>query len=295
MDVHLIDGTYELFRYFYGAPSHVTDAGEEVAAVRGVVGSMLGLVIDGATHIGIATDHVVRSFRNDLYAGYKTGEDMDPAILGQFGLLEETLGAAGFVVWPMVEHEADDAMASAARLAAADDRVGRVWICTPDKDLGQCVAGKVLQYDRRKSVRFDAAAVEEKFGVPPAAIPDYLALVGDSADGFPGLPGFGAKTAATLLARYGSVAAIPANADDWDVPVRGAAKLAATLVNQADDAALFRRIATVVDDLTLFDDVAALRWTGPTEAFAALADRLDATRLVAQAEQAQKAVAATDG
>lgn len=293
MDVHLIDGTYELFRYFYGAPSHLTDAGEEVAAVRGVAGSMLGLVIDGATHVGVATDHVVRSFRNDLYDGYKTGDDVDPAILGQFGLLEEALRAAGFVVWPMVEHEADDGMASAARLAAADDRVKRVWICTPDKDLGQSVGGKVVQYDRRKSLLFDAAAVEEKFGVPPAAIPDYLALVGDSADGFPGLPGFGAKTTAVLLARYGSIAAIPPDAADWDVPVRGAAKLAATLVERADDAALFRRIATVVDDVRLFDDVATLQWTGPTESFPAMADRLDAQRLVTQAERAQKAVATT--
>jgi 5'-3' exonuclease len=292
MDVHLIDGTYELFRYFYGAPSHVTESGEEVAAVRGVVGSMLTLVIEGATHVGVATDHVVRSFRNDLYAGYKTEEGMDPAILGQFGLLEEALAAAGFVVWPMVEHEADDALASAARLAAADQRVDRVWICTPDKDLGQCVGGKVVQYDRRKSLLVDAAAVEEKFGVPPAAIPDFLALVGDSADGFPGLPGFGAKTTAALLARYGSIVAIPADAADWDLPVRGAAKLAATLVERADDAALFRRIATVVSDLALFDDVATLRWTGPTEAFPAMAERLDAERLVAQAAKAQGVAAA---
>ena len=195
----------------------------------------------------------------------------------------------------MVEHEADDGMASAARLAAADDRVTRVWICTPDKDLGQCVGSKVVQYDRRKSLLADAAAVEEKFGVPPAAIPDYLALVGDSADGFPGLPGFGAKTAATLLARYGSIAAIPADADDWDVPVRGAAKLAATLVEQADDATLFRRIATVVDDIPLFDDVATLRWTGPTESFPAMADRLDAPRLLTQAERARKAAATATG
>ena len=283
MDVHLVDGTYELFRYFYGAPSHVTEVGEEVAAVRGVVGTVLQLIDDGATHIGVATDHVVTSFRNDLYAGYKTGEGMDPIILGQFGLLEEALESVGVVVWPMVDHEADDAMASAARSAATDDRVERVWICTPDKDLGQCVGGKIVQYDRRKEKLFDTAAVEEKFGVPPASIPDYLALVGDSADGFPGLPGFGARTAATLLARYGTIDAIPEDAADWDVTVRGATKLVATLQERAEDAVLFRRIATVVDDLELFGDVEELRWTGPTAGFTAMAERLDATRLVARA------------
>lgn len=294
MDVHLIDGTYELFRYFYGAPSHVNGDGDEIAAVRGVVGSLLSLIADGATHVGVATDHVVRSFRNDLYPGYKTDEGMDPAILGQFGLLEDALEAAGFVVWPMTDHEADDGMASAARLAAADERVTKVWICTPDKDLGQCVGGKIGQYDRRKDVRFDADAVTAKFGVSPRAIPDYLALVGDSADGFPGLPGFGAKTAATLLTRYGSIAAIPADPADWDVTVRGAAKLAATLVDQADEAALFRRIATVVDDLPLFDDVASLRWVGPTEAFPAMVERLDAPRLVTQAARAVEATTRAD-
>ena len=292
MDVHLIDGTYELFRYFYGAPSHVTDAGQEVAAVRGVVGSLLTLVDEGATHVGVATDHVVTSFRNDLYEGYKTDEGMDPAIMSQFGLLEEALAAAGFVVWPMVEQEADDGLASAARLAAADDRVDRVWICTPDKDLGQCVGGKVVQFDRRKGLRSGPAEVEAKFGVPPAAIPDYLGLVGDTADGFPGLPGFGAKTAAALLSRYGTIDAIPADPAAWDVTVRGAAKLASTLAEHAEDAALFRRIATVVDDLPLFDDVESLRWRGPTDRFAELAERLDATRLVARSHAVAERVAA---
>ena len=283
MDTHLVDGTYELFRYFFGAPSHRNADGEEVAAVRGVVGTILQLIDDGATHVGVATDHVVSSFRNELYAGYKTDEGMDPAILGQFGLLEDALRALGVVVWPMVEHEADDAMASGARLAASDPRVDRVWICTPDKDLGQCVGGKIVQYDRRKQLLFDAAAVEAKFGVPPSSIPDYLALVGDTADGFPGLPGFGAHTASTLLARYGTIDAIPTDPSQWDVTVRGVAKLAATLVERAEDAALFRRIATVVDDLALFDDVETLRWRGPTDSFAAMADRLDADRLVARA------------
>ena len=285
MDTHLVDGTYELFRYFFGAPSHRNSAGEEVAAVRGVVGTILQLIDDGATHVGVATDHVVSSFRNELYADYKTDEGMDPAILGQFGLLEDALRALGVVVWPMVDHEADDAMASGARLAAADPRVERVWICTPDKDLGQCVGGKVVQYDRRKQRLFDAAAVEAKFGVPPSSIPDYLALVGDTADGFPGLPGFGARTASTLLASYGTIDAIPADATAWDVTVRGAAKLAATLVERAEDAVLFKRIATVVDDLDLFDDVETLRWNGPTDSFAAMADRLDAERLVARANK----------
>ena len=283
MDTHLVDGTYELFRYFFGAPSHHNSAGEEVAAVRGVVGTILQLIDDGATHVGVATDHVVSSFRNELYAGYKTDEGMDPAILGQFGLLEDALRALGVVVWPMVEHEADDAMASGARLAAADPRVRQVWICTPDKDLGQCVGGKIVQYDRRKQLLFDGAAVEAKFGVPPASIPDYLALVGDTADGFPGLPGFGARTAATLLARYGRFDAIPADPTEWDVTVRGATKLAATLAERAEDAALFKRIATVVDDIALFDDVETLRWRGPTDSFPAMADRLDAERLVARA------------
>lgn len=285
MDVHLIDGTYELFRYFYGAPSHVTDRGEEVAAVRGVAGTILQLIDDGATHIGVATDHVVESFRNDLYDGYKSGEGMDPVILGQFGLLEEMLRALGVTVWPMIEHEADDALASAAHLAASDGRVDRVWICTPDKDLGQCVGGKIVQYDRRKQKLFDSDAVEAKFGVPPESIPDYLGLVGDSADGFPGLAGFGARTASTLLAEYRTIDAIPTDPATWSVKVRGAAKLADTLASHAEDAALFKHIATVVSDLELFDSVDELRWQGPTDDFAAMADRLDATRLVARADK----------
>ncbi len=289
MDVHLIDGTYELFRYFYGAPSHMNATGEEVAAVRGVVGTVLQVIEDGATHIGVATDAVVSSFRNDLYAGYKTDEGMDPIILGQFGLLDDALAALGVAVWPMIEHEADDALASAARAAAADPRVERVLICTPDKDLGQCVGGKIVQVDRRKGLTFDADAVTAKFGVPPHSIPDYLALVGDTADGFPGIPGFGAKTAATLLARYGSIDAIPDDPETWDVKVRAAAKLAATLRDQRADAELFRRIATVVSDLTLFDDVDELRWTGPRDEFAVMADRLDAPRLVTRATRSTPA------
>ncbi len=286
MHVHLVDGTYELFRYHFALPSHVTAAGQEVAATRGVVGSMLGVLEDGATHVGIATDHVIESFRNELWAGYKSSEGMPPELLGQFGLLEEALAAAGFTVFPMVEFEADDAMAAAAAVADADPRVERVWICTPDKDLGQCVVGdRVVQLDRRKGVVLDAAGVEERFGVPPASIPDYLALVGDSADGFPGLPGWGAKSAAAVLGRYGRLEDVPAAAADWEVPVRGAGKLAATLQDHFELALLFRRIATVERDAPTVADVEELRWTGPTDGFASVAERLDAPNLAARAER----------
>jgi 5'-3' exonuclease len=286
MHVHLVDGTYEIFRYHFALPSHLTDAGREVAATRGVVGSMLGLLEDGATHVGIATDHVIESFRNDLWPGYKSSEGMPPELLGQFQLLEDVLEAAGFTVFPMVEFEADDAMAAAAAVADADPRVEKVWICTPDKDLGQCVVGdRVVQLDRRKGLEIDAAGVEERFGVPPASIPDYLALVGDSADGFPGLPGWGAKSAAGVLARYGHLEAVPAASADWDVAVRGAGKLAATLQDQFDLAVLFRRIATVERDAPTVTDVETLRWTGPTSALRALAEQLDAPNLAARAER----------
>jgi 5'-3' exonuclease len=233
VDVHLVDGTYELFRYYFAVPSHVNRDGQEVGATRGVLGSMLGLLEDGATHVGVATDHVVESFRNELYAGYKTGEGIEPALRSQFELLEEVLGAAGFAVWAMVRHEADDAMATGAAIAAADARVERVFLCTPDKDLAQCVEGdRVVQLDRRKGIALGADGIIEKFGVPPASIPDYLGLVGDSADGFPGLPGWGAKSAASVLGRYGHIEAIPEDPESWDVKVRGAAKLGATLLAQ---------------------------------------------------------------
>lgn len=285
--VHLLDGTYELFRYHFALPSHVNDRGEEVSATRGVVGTVLQLLEGGATHLGVATDHVVESFRNDLYVGYKTGEGIEPDLLSQFPLIEEALVALGVVVWPMVEHEADDALAAAARAAAADDRVEQVIICTPDKDLGQCVGGKIVQLDRRADKISGVDEVIAKFGVPPASIPDYLALVGDTADGFPGLPGWGAKSAATVLARYSHLEAIPDDAADWDITVRSAAKLAATLAAQRDEALLFRLIATVVDDLPLFEDVATLRWTGPTNDFPAVCDRLDAPALVDRAARAR--------
>jgi 5'-3' exonuclease len=286
MRVHLVDGTYELFRYHFALPSHVTAAGREVAATRGVLGSMFGLLEDGATHVGIATDHVVESFRNDLWPGYKTSAGMPPELLSQFPLLEDALTAAGFVVFPMVEFEADDALGAAAAVAAADPAVEQVLICTPDKDLGQCVVGnRIVQFDRRKGVVYDAAGVEEKFGVAPASIPDYLALVGDSADGFPGLPGWGAKSAATVLARYGHLEDIPRLAGDWDVAVRGGAKLALTLHDDFDLALLFRRIATIETDAPTIAEVRELRWAGPGPGLAAMAEQLEAPGLVARAER----------
>jgi len=278
MDVHLVDGTYELFRYHFAPNNRDPHRGATV----GVVATLLQLVADGATHVGVATDHIIESFRNDLWAGYKSSAGMPRELLAQFPVVEEAMAAAGFVVWPQVTHEADDAMASAAVMAAADDRVERVVICTPDKDLGQCVGGKVVQLDRRKGVYFDAAGVEERLGVPPASIPDLLALVGDSADGFPGLPGWGSKSAAAVLRRWGHLEDIPGDPVTWDAGVRGAAKLNATLREQFELALLFRRIATVETDAPVSAGVDELRWTGPPDpaAFAKLADELGAPGLV---------------
>ncbi len=286
MQVHLVDGTYELFRYFYSpGGGHSNDAGEQVGAVRGVLRSMVAMLSDGATHLGVATDHVIESFRNDLWPTYKDGSGIDADLLTQFPWLEEALAALGVTVWPMVEVEADDALGAAAAVAAADDRVERAVICTPDKDLAQCVGGKVVQYDRRAQQFRDADAVLEKYGVEPGSIPDWLALVGDSADGFPGLAGWGAKTAAAVLRRYGHIEQIPHAPGQWDVSgVRGAAKLAATLHDQFDEALLFKTLATLVTDL----DVGAVdewRWDGPTPELAAWADRLDAPDLVRNAER----------
>ncbi|HVX18397.1 MAG TPA: 5'-3' exonuclease H3TH domain-containing protein [Acidimicrobiales bacterium] len=282
MDVHLVDGTYELFRYFFALPSHVTADGLEVGATRGTVGTVLQLLEGGATHVGVATDHVIESFRNDLWPGYKTGEGVDPSLRSQFPLLEEALAAAGVVVWPMVEFEADDALGAAAAKAAADPRVDQVVICTPDKDLGQCVGGKVVQLDRRKEQLIDVGGVREKFGVEPESIPDFLALVGDSADGFPGLPGWGAKSTAAVLARYGRLDDIPLD-EPWDVKVRGGGGLQATLREQFDDALLFRRIATIELDAPVMDDVEELRWTGPSKAFVEMCERLEAPGLLRRA------------
>jgi 5'-3' exonuclease len=285
MRVHLVDGTYELFRYHHALPSHLTDDGLEVSATRGVLGSIVGLLEQGATHVGVATDHVIESFRNELWPGYKTSAGMPRELLGQFTLLEDVLAAAGFVVWPMVEYEADDAMASAAAIAARDDRVEHVVICTPDKDLAQCVVDdRVVQMDRRKNVVIGADGVVEKFGVKPASIPDYLALVGDSADGFPGLAGWGAKSASAVLAAFEHLEHIPPAATDWNLNVRGGAKLALTLQTDLELALLFRRIATLELDAPTIDDVDELRWVGPTDEFRAYAERIDATAIVARVD-----------
>lgn len=268
IQVHLVDGTYELFRHFFGAPPHANSEGREVAAVRGVLSSVLALMEDGATHVGVATDHVIESFRNDMWPGYKTSAGVDPVLLGQFGLLEEALSLMGVTVWPMTDLEADDALASAAAVASADPRVERVVICTPDKDLGQCVTGtRVVQLDRRKGLLIDEAGVLAKFGVPPESIPDYLALVGDGADGFPGLPGWGAKSAATVLAVYGHLESIPDAGSDWSIPVRAAGTLAATLAASRDLALLFRDLATLRTEPQVIDRVENMLWRGPTDDF----------------------------
>jgi 5'-3' exonuclease len=281
--VHLVDGTYELFRYYYALPPHVNGEGMEVSATRGVVGTCLSLLEDGATHVGVATDHVIESFRNDLWPTYKDGSGVDPLLKAQFPLVEEALEGAGFAVWAMVECEADDALGAAAAQAAADERVEQVVICTPDKDMAQCVVGdRIVQLDRRKGTVFDVAGVIEKFGVPPESIPDWLALVGDSADGFPGLAGWGAKSAAAVLAHYGHLDQIPAMADDWEVGVRGAGRLATSLRENLTDALLFRRIATLeLDSITVAVD--DLEWTGPTKEFWDLCQRLDAPGLAERA------------
>jgi 5'-3' exonuclease len=279
--VHLVDGTYELFRYFLSpAAAFDRSAPDRLKAVHGVVGSILGMLEGGVTHLGVATDHVIESFRNALWPGYKTGEGVDPALLAQFQPLEDALAALGVVVWPMVEFEADDALAAAAAMAAADPRVGQVVVCTPDKDLAQCVRGdRVVQLDRRMRELRNETGVRQKFGVPPASIPDWLALVGDSADGYPGLPGWGARSAATVLARYGHLEDIPRLAKDWDVSVRGARRLATTLSEQRERVRLFRVLATLRGDAPIGADVDALRWTGPRDDFAAWAARLGAPSL----------------
>jgi 5'-3' exonuclease len=280
MHVHLIDGTYELFRHFFAVPSSTDIFDQEIGALRGVVASIVGMIESGATHLGVATDHVVESFRNDLYTGYKTGEGIDPELRSQFEPLENALEKLGVAVWPMVDQEADDAMAAAAGRASRDERVERVWICTPDKDLAQCVVGdRVVQLDRRKELVRNRNGVREKFGVDPESIPDLLALMGDTADGFPGLPGWGAKSAGTVLGRYAHLEDIPQNHEDWDVKVRGAPKLAATLAEQQDSAMLFRDLATLRTDAPVFDSVDELLWKGPLPEFEALCESMKATRL----------------
>jgi 5'-3' exonuclease len=244
--------------------------------VRGVVGSVLGLINHGVTHLAVATDHVIESFRNGLWPGYKTSAGVEPELLAQFQPLEDALSALGVTVWPMVEYEADDALASGARLAALDSRVNRVVICTPDKDLGQSVQGtRVVQMDRRRNVTRDEGGIISKFGVSPKSIPDYLALVGDSSDGYPGLPGWGPKSSAAVLAKFEHLEAIPENSRDWHVNAANAATLAATLVRERARAFLFRDLATLRSDIPLFESVDQLHWTGPGPEFAAIGARLD--------------------
>jgi 5'-3' exonuclease len=280
MRVHLVDGTYELFRHFFGAPPHRNKNGDEVAATRGVLSSVFQMLSEGATHVGVATDHVIESYRNEMWPGYKTGEGIDPDLWSQFWPLEEALTAMGVVVWAMVDAEADDALASAAAVAEDDPSVEQVVICTPDKDLGQCVRGtRVVQLDRRRDHLIDEDGVIEKFGVSPASIPDYLALVGDSADGFPGLAGWGAKSAATVLARWHHIEDIPENAEAWDVTVRSAAKLATTLRDDFEHALLFKTLAQLRIDRSLLPSVESLRWTGPTDGFTEICRDLDAIPL----------------
>ncbi len=290
MEVHLVDGTYELFRqYLAPRPGHRDADGIEVGATRAVVGSVLGMLESGATHVGVASDHIVESFRNDLWDDYKTGEGLDPELFGQFEMMEDALDALGVTVWAMVELEADDALASAATVAAKDRRVKQVIICTPDKDLGQCVGGKVLQLDRRKDVLLGPDGVLDKFGVQPESIPDWLALVGDSADGFPGLPGFGAKSAAAVLRRYRHIEQIPDDGRLWDVPgLRGVDRLASTLAAAREVANLFKVLATLRTDAKVgaVDD---WEWTKPKRSFAAWCERFDQPRLLQRAQTLAKA------
>jgi 5'-3' exonuclease len=287
VQVHLVDGTYELFRHHMGLPSEVA-ARSPRAATRGVMRSMLDLLEGGATHVGVATDTVIESFRNELWAGYKTGAGIEPALRDQFPLVEEALAALGVVVWGMVEMEADDALATAAARASGDRRVERVLVCTPDKDLAQCVEDtRVVQLDRRTGAVRDAAGVRERFGVEPGSIPDYLALVGDAADGFPGLPGWGAKSAATVLARYGHIDAIPPDPEAWDVSVRGAARLAGALREGREAAELFRELATLRRDApgVLESGLDGLAWRGPTADLPETCRALDAADLLRRAEE----------
>jgi 5'-3' exonuclease len=294
LNIFLVDGTYELFRHYYALPSARDSDGREVAAVRGVLASVLGMIKEGATHIAVATDHVIESFRNALWSGYKTSEGIEPDLFAQFPLLEEVLSAAGVVVWPMVEFEADDALAAAAAAAIHDPRVEQVIICTPDKDLAQCVQGtRIVQLNRRTRTTLDETGIMQKFGVTPESIPDYLALVGDSADGYPGLPGWGAKSSAAVLAKFMHLESIPNDYREWKVNVASAYSLSDTLSRERERAYLFRALATLRADIPLFDDVDQLYWKGPTPAFSAIATKLDAAVTQKKRSGARRAVGAT--
>jgi 5'-3' exonuclease len=269
--IHLIDGTYELFRHFYGLRRFTKDKDRPFGAVVGVLNTALQMIEEGATHLGVATDHVIESFRNELWSGYKTGEGIEPALFAQFQPLEDALAALGVAVWPMIELEADDALASAATLASNDSRVQKVCIWTPDKDLAQCVRGDlIVQVDRKSKLIRNADGVQAKFGVAPALIPDYLALVGDSADGYPGIAGIGPKGAVSLIARFGRIEDFPAD----------------VLGGRRDLALLFKKLATLRTDAALFTDVDELQWHGPTERFSACAARIGDPRLLARADKA---------
>ena len=290
MNVYLIDGTYELFRHFFAVPAAADVNGQEIGAVRGVLNSVLSMIERGATHIGVATDHVVESFRNNLYPGYKTSAGVPRELLTQFPVLEEALEAMGVVVWPMVYYEADDALASAASKAAQDDRVRQVIICTPDKDLSQCIVGaRVVQLDRRRDILRDEAGVVTKFGVKPQSIPDYLAVVGDSADGFPGLPGWGQKAAALTLSQYPHLEDIPKDWREWPPSIRNARLLSTSLLNFWDDALLFRILATLRLDVPVFDTVDDLRWKGTHPNFEEQCLRMKSPDLLGRARSAKLA------
>ena len=286
MNVYLVDGTYELFRHFFAVPAAADMNGQEIGAVRGVLTSVLSMIERGATHIGVATDHVVESFRNDLYPGYKTSEGVAPELLSQFPVLEEALEAMGVVVWPMIYYEADDALASAAGKAAQDDRVGQVLICTPDKDLSQCVVGtRVVQLDRRRDILRDEGGVVAKFGVKPQSIPDYLAVVGDSADGFPGLPGWGVKAAALTLSQYSHLEDIPKDWREWNPSIRKARLLSESLFHAWNDALVFRTLATLRLDVPVFDTVEDLRWKGAHPNFEEHCHRMKSPDLLRRVRQ----------
>lgn len=288
MDVYLVDGTYELFRHFFAVPAAKDASGQEIGAVRGVLTSVVSMIERGATHIGIATDHVVESFRNDLYPGYKTAEGVPPELLSQFPILEEALEVMGILVWPMVYYEADDALASAAAKAAQEVGVNQVFICTPDKDLGQCVVGtRVVQLDRRQNIVRDEAGVVTKFGVKPQSIPDYLAVVGDSADGYPGVTGWGAKAGAAVLSQYSHFEAIPKDWREWHPSIRKARLLSESLFSAWNDAILFRTLATLRLDVPGFAKVDDLRWKGPRTGFAEYCDRMKAPDLLRRVHATQ--------
>lgn len=293
MNVYLIDGTYELFRHFYAVPSALDTGGQEVGAVRGVLRSVLSMIERGIRHIGVATDHVVESFRNDLYPGYKTSEGVPEPLLSQFPILEEALEAMGIVVWPMIEFEADDALASAAAKAAQDGTVSRVVICTPDKDLAQCVVGtRVVQLDRRREIWRDEAGVTARFGVLPPSIPDYLAVVGDSADGYPGVAGWGEKAAARALSQYLRLENIPKDWREWHPSIANARRLATSLFDSWDEALLYRKLATLRLDAPVFEMLDDLRWNGPQASFEAHCRRMGSIDLFDRAMSALARAAA---